>query len=56
MTGDKAAALDEFAKAKALDPAHFDKQWQEEVKFERFKAMAGDKEFLDKLFPDGAPK
>jgi uncharacterized Ntn-hydrolase superfamily protein len=56
LTGDKAAALDEFAKAKALDPAHFDKQWQEEVKFERFKAMAEDKEFLDKLFPDGAPK
>ena len=56
LVGDKAASLDEFAKAKALDPAHFDKQWKEEVDFDRFKPMAGDKEFLGKLFPNGVPQ
>jgi tetratricopeptide (TPR) repeat protein len=56
FTGDKAAALDEFAKAKALDAANFDKQWKEEVDFDRFKPMASDKEFLQKLFPNGVPK
>lgn len=55
LVGDKAASLDEFAKAKALDPAHFDQQWKEEVQFERFKPMAADKEFVAKLFPAGAP-
>ena len=56
LVGDKAASLDEFAKAKALDPTHFDKQWKEEVDFDRFKPMAGDKEFLGKLFPNGVPQ
>lgn len=56
FTGDKAASLEEFAKAKALDPAKFDKQWKEEVDFDRFKPMASDKEFLQKLFPNGAPQ
>lgn len=56
LTGDKAASLDEFAKAKALNPKDFDKQWKEEVDFDRFKPMAGDKEFLQKLFPNGVPQ
>jgi uncharacterized Ntn-hydrolase superfamily protein len=56
LVGDKAAALDEFAKAKTLDPPHFDQQWKEEVQFERFKPMAADKEFVGKLFPGGAPQ
>jgi len=56
LVGDKSAALDEFAKAKALDPGHFDEQWKEEVKFDRFKPMAADKEFLGKLFPNGVPQ
>jgi uncharacterized Ntn-hydrolase superfamily protein len=56
LTGDKTAALDEFAKAKTLDAANFDKQWKEEVDFDRFKPMASDKEFLQKLFPNGVPQ
>src|SRR5580765_8519103 len=56
LVGDKAASLDEFAKAKALNPNNFDKQWKEEVEFDRFKPMASDKEFLGKLFPNGVPQ
>jgi tetratricopeptide (TPR) repeat protein len=56
LVGDKQASLDEFAKAKALDPANFDKQWKEDVQFDRFKPMAADKEFLEKLFPNGVPQ
>jgi uncharacterized Ntn-hydrolase superfamily protein len=56
IIGDKAASLEEFAKAKALDAANFDKQWKQEVQFDRFKPMSGDKEFLDKLFPGGVPQ
>ncbi|HZD96162.1 MAG TPA: DUF1028 domain-containing protein [Candidatus Sulfotelmatobacter sp.] len=56
LVGDKAASLDEFGKAKALNPNNFDQQWKEEVQFDRFKPMAGDKEFLQKLFPNGAPQ
>ncbi len=56
LTGDKAASLDEFAKAKTLNPKDFDKQWKEEVDFDRFKPMASDKEFLLKLFPNGVPQ
>jgi len=56
LVGDKAASLDEFAKAKAMNPNNFDKQWKEEVGFDRFKPMAGDKEFLLKLFPNGVPQ
>ena len=52
LTGDKAAALSEFAKTKALSPNDFDKQWKEEVDFDRFKPMAANKEFLQKLFPE----
>ena len=56
LVGDKAGSLDEFAKAKALNPNGFDQQWKEEVDFDRFKPMATDKEFLQKLFPNGPPK
>jgi len=56
LVGDKAASLDEFAKAKALNPSGFDQQWKEEVGFDRFKPMAADKEFLQKLFPNGVPQ
>jgi uncharacterized Ntn-hydrolase superfamily protein len=56
LVGDKQASLDEFAKAKSMDPANFDKQWQQDVKFDRFKSMATDKEFLAKLFPNGVPQ
>jgi uncharacterized Ntn-hydrolase superfamily protein len=56
LVGDKTASLDEFAKAKALNPANFDKQWKQEVQFDRFKPMASDKEFLEKLFPNGVPQ
>jgi uncharacterized Ntn-hydrolase superfamily protein len=56
LVGDKQASLDEFAKAKALDPSNFDKQWKEDVKFDRFKSMAADQEFLAKLFPNGVPQ
>src|SRR5262249_3870221 len=55
LVGDKAASLEEFAKAKGLNPNNFDSQWKLEVQFDRFKPMAGDKEFLQKLFPDGVP-
>ena len=34
LVGDKAASLDEFAKARTLEPGRFDKQWKEEVAFE----------------------
>jgi uncharacterized Ntn-hydrolase superfamily protein len=56
LLGDKAASLDEFAKAKVLNPNNFESQWKQEVQFERFKPMADDKEFLQKLFPDGVPQ
>ena len=56
VTGDKAASLDEFAKARTINPKDFDKQWKEEVDFDRFKPMASDKEFLQKLFPNGVPQ
>src|SRR5260370_4898162 len=56
LAGDKQASLDEFAKAKALNATSFDKQWKEEVQFDRFKPMASDKEFLQKLFSNGVPQ
>ncbi len=56
LVGDKTASLDEFGKARTLNPNDFDKQWKEEVDFDRFKPMAADKEFLLKLFPNGVPK
>jgi uncharacterized Ntn-hydrolase superfamily protein len=56
LVGDKVAALEEFGKTKAISPNDFDKQWKEEVDFDRFKPMAADKEFLQKLFPNGVPQ
>jgi uncharacterized Ntn-hydrolase superfamily protein len=55
-TGDKAASLDEFAKARAINGKDFDKQWKEEVDTDQFKPMTSDKEFLQKLFPNGVPQ
>lgn len=55
-TGDKAASLAEFGKARELNPSAFNKQWKEEVDSAPFKPMAADKEFLQKLFPDGVPQ
>ncbi len=52
LAGDKKAALEEFQKAKALDP-NFRKQWEAEVNFEKdFAPIKQDKEFLQKLFPE----
>jgi uncharacterized Ntn-hydrolase superfamily protein len=56
LVGDKAASLDEFAKARSLNAGNFDQQWKEEAQFDRFKPMLADKEFLQKLFPNGAPQ
>ena len=56
VTGDKAASLDEFAKARTINGKDFDKQWKEEVDTDQFKPMASDKEFLQKLFPNGVPQ
>jgi uncharacterized Ntn-hydrolase superfamily protein len=56
LVGDKPASLDEFARARALNPNNFDQQWKEEAQFDRFKPMAADKEFLQKLFPNGVPQ
>jgi uncharacterized Ntn-hydrolase superfamily protein len=56
LTGDKTASLEEFGKARAINGKDFDKQWKEEVEFDRFKPMASDKEFLQKLFPNGVPQ
>ncbi|HEU4415614.1 MAG TPA: DUF1028 domain-containing protein [Candidatus Angelobacter sp.] len=56
FTGDKAASLTEFARTRALSPNDFDKQWKEEADYEKFKSIATDKEFMQKLFPNGAPK
>ena len=56
LVGEKAASLDEFAKARALNANNFDQQWKEEVQFDRFKPMLADKDFLQKLFPNGVPQ
>ncbi|HKT52765.1 MAG TPA: DUF1028 domain-containing protein [Candidatus Angelobacter sp.] len=56
LAGDKATSLQEFEKARAMNPTQFDTQWKEGVSDEPFKAMAADKEFLQKLFPNGMPQ
>ena len=56
LAGDKPAALDEFAKARSLKPAEFDRRWKEDVGYDPFKPMAADREFLQKLFPNGLPQ
>jgi uncharacterized Ntn-hydrolase superfamily protein len=55
LAGDKQASLEEFSRARALKPAEFDRQWKQEVSYDPFKPMAADKEFLQKLFPNGVP-
>jgi uncharacterized Ntn-hydrolase superfamily protein len=56
LAGDKQESLAEFAKARALGPATFNKDWKDQVGIDLYKAMAADSEFLKKLFPDGAPQ
>ena len=56
LAGDKSTSLDEFAKAKSLDSANFEKRWKGNVDSPRFKPMLDDKDFLQKLFPGGVPK
>jgi uncharacterized Ntn-hydrolase superfamily protein len=56
LAGDKAAALDEFGKARAIRPSGFDKAWKDEADYEPFKPVAADKEFVQKLFPTGTPQ
>ena len=52
LGGDKKTALEEFQKAKQLDP-NFRKQWDAEVSFEKnFSQIKQDKEFMNKLFPE----
>ena len=53
LAGDKKTALEEFQKAKELDP-NFRKQWEAEVSYEKdFAPILEDKEFMNKLFPGG---
>jgi uncharacterized Ntn-hydrolase superfamily protein len=56
LAGDKAAALDEFNKARAIRPSGFDKAWKDEIDYDPFKPVAADKEFVQKLFPTGGPQ
>jgi uncharacterized Ntn-hydrolase superfamily protein len=56
LAGDKVASLQEFEKARTMNPAQFDKQWKEGVSDNLFKMMAADKEFLQKLYPNGVPQ
>lgn len=55
LAGNKAASLQEFDKARSMNPSQFDKEWKEGVSDDLFKAMAADKEFMQKLFPNGVP-
>ena len=56
LAGDKAASLQEFEKARTMNPAQFDRQWKEGVSDDLFKTMSGDKQFLQKLYPNGMPQ
>jgi len=56
LAGDKVASLQEFEKARTMNPAQFDKEWKEGVSDNLFKMMAADKEFLQKLYPNGVPQ
>ncbi len=50
-TGDKATALDEFLKARSLNP-NFQRAWDAALRFRtEYKAIADDREFMQKLFP-----
>jgi uncharacterized Ntn-hydrolase superfamily protein len=56
LAGDKPASLEAFNKARTLNPAQFDRLWKQGVSDDPFKPMAADKEFLQKLFPNGVPQ
>src|SRR5690348_17298277 len=56
LAGDKQASLDEFGRARTLNPTQFDRLWRQGVSDDPFKAMATDKEFVQKLFPNGVPQ
>jgi hypothetical protein len=56
LAGDKQASLDEFNKARTLNPTGFNKSFKEESDFDPFKPVLADKEFLLKLFPNGLPQ
>jgi uncharacterized Ntn-hydrolase superfamily protein len=51
LAGDKAAALDEFTKARALNPSSFNKDFQDEGGYGPFKPILTDQDILHKLFP-----
>ena len=54
--GDKAAALEEFSKARKLRTRDFAERWQDEAGTAQFKSMKDDQEFLKKLFPEVTSK
>lgn len=56
LAGDKPGSLQEFEKARTMNPSQFDKQWKEGASDDLFKTMAADKEFLQKLYPNGVPQ
>jgi uncharacterized Ntn-hydrolase superfamily protein len=56
LAGDKVVSLQEFEKARTMNPSQFDKQWKEGVSDNLFKTLAADKEFLQKLYPNGVPQ
>ncbi len=52
LTGNKTAALEEFEKARKLNPK-FREQWDASVNyFTAFRAILDDKEFLKKVLPE----
>src|SRR6185437_5382900 len=53
LAGNKAASFQEFDKARSMNPSQCDKEWKEGASDDLFKAMAADKEFMQKLFPNG---
>src|SRR5579859_5159055 len=54
-TGDEQGALNEFNKARSLSK-DFDHQWKEEASSPEFRKILDDKQFLQKLFPNGVPQ
>lgn len=56
LAGDKENSLAEFAKARTLGSATFNKDWKDVVASDPYKPMAADHEFVEKLFPGGAPQ
>jgi len=55
LQGDKTRSLEEFQKAKQMD-TNFRKQFEAEVSFEKkFAPILNDKDFLQKIFPEGLP-